>query len=63
MEPTLRVEYLNKPVACIINILQLSNDASRTVIDDSRAMHLVVASLTDDSGGIIYILEVLITLV
>jgi hypothetical protein len=30
------------------------NDASRIVIDDSRAMLQIVASLTDDSGGVIY---------
>ncbi len=29
------------------------NDASMVVIDDSRAMLQIVASLTDDSGGII----------
>jgi len=30
------------------------NDASRIIIDDSRVMHQIVASLTDDSRGIIY---------
>ena len=30
------------------------NDASRIVIDDCRAMLQIVASLTDDSVGIIY---------
>jgi hypothetical protein len=29
------------------------SNASRIIIDDSRVIH-VVASLTDDSGGIIY---------
>ncbi len=30
------------------------NDVSRTVIDESRAMLQIVASLTDDSRGVIY---------
>jgi hypothetical protein len=30
------------------------NDDSRFVIDDSRVMLQIVASITDDSGGIIY---------
>ncbi len=30
------------------------NDASRIVIDDSRVRFQIVASLTDDSKGIIY---------
>jgi hypothetical protein len=30
------------------------NDASRIVIDDSRVMLQIVASLTDNSRGIIY---------
>ncbi len=30
------------------------NDASRIVIDDSRVTLQIVASLTDDSRGIIY---------
>ncbi len=30
------------------------NDASRIIIDDSRVMFLIVASLTDDSVGVIY---------
>ncbi len=30
------------------------NDSSRFVIDDSRVMLQIVASLTDDSEGIIY---------
>jgi hypothetical protein len=30
------------------------NDASRIIIDDSRVMPQIVASLTDDSRGIIY---------
>jgi hypothetical protein len=50
-------------VACIINILQLSNDASRIVSDDSRAMHQVVASLLMTLEASFTILEVLITLV
>ncbi len=37
--------------ACAIKIL---NDASRIVIDDSRVMPHIVASLTDDSICIIY---------
>ncbi len=31
-----------------------ANDASRIVIDESRAMLQIVASLTDDSRGVIY---------
>jgi len=30
------------------------NDTSKIIIDDSRAMLQIVASLTDDSRGIIY---------
>ncbi len=30
------------------------NDASRIITDDSRVMLQIVASLTDDSRGIIY---------
>jgi hypothetical protein len=30
------------------------NDTSRIVIDNTRVMHQIVASLTDDSRGIIY---------
>jgi hypothetical protein len=30
------------------------NDASRIIIDDSRVMLQIVASLTDDSRGIIF---------
>ena len=30
------------------------NDASRIIIDDSRVMLQIVASLTDDSRGVIY---------
>jgi hypothetical protein len=30
------------------------NDASRIIIDDSRVMPIIVASLTDDSRGAIY---------
>ncbi len=31
-----------------------ANDASRIIIEGSRVMHQIVASLTDDSRGIIY---------
>ncbi len=30
------------------------NDASRIVIDDSRVVHQIVASLTDSCRGVIY---------
>ncbi len=36
------------------------NDTSRIIIDDSRAMLQIVASLTDDSRGIIYTRNVFI---
>jgi hypothetical protein len=38
--------------ACTVNV---TNDASRIAIDDPRVTLLIVASLTDDSKGIIYI--------
>ncbi len=41
-------------VACTINILLLSNDGPTVIIDDSREMLQTGASLTDNSGGVIY---------
>jgi hypothetical protein len=40
-------------VACTINILRSSNDASRTVFDGSRVLLQIVVSLTNNSKGII----------
>ncbi len=36
---------------CALNVI---NDASRSVNDDSRMMLQIVASLTEDSRGVIY---------
>jgi hypothetical protein len=41
-------------VACIINSLQLSNDASRILTDNSRVLFLIVALLIDNYRGVIY---------
>jgi hypothetical protein len=40
--------------ACIINLMINVVGASRIVIDDSRVLLQIVASLTDDSRGVIY---------
>ncbi len=40
--------------ACTLNIIKKSNDASRIVIGDFRVMLQIVASLTENFGGIIY---------
>ncbi len=41
------------PVACSISMLQSLNDTSRIMIDDSRVTLQIVASLTNDSRGVI----------
>jgi hypothetical protein len=50
---TIQIWYSNS-VACTINILELSNDASRIIIDDYWVMLQIVVSLADDSRGVIY---------
>ncbi len=39
---------------CTINIVDELNDGSKIIIDDSRVTLQIVASLTDDSRGVIY---------
>ncbi len=48
------VKYFVPNVLCTINILRLSKDTTRIIIADSRVTLQIVASLTDDSIGIIY---------
>jgi hypothetical protein len=47
-------EMQGPSVTCTINTLQLSNDASSIIIDNTRVTLQIVVSLIDNSRGVIF---------